>query len=397
MKIANWTKTLGSSPTMAVNQKVIDLKAQGKRMISLVVGEPDFDTPQFIKDACVESLAANQTRYTGPQGILPLREAIAQKLKRDNNVEYSPVQIIVTCGAKQAIAMALAVAIDPGDEVLIPSPYWVSYPAMVQLARGVPVTVPTYTEDRYKLSIKELEKAVTNKTRAIIINYPSNPTGVVYDRNEILEIATWCTEKGITIISDEVYEKIMFYGKNFTCTAGLSKEIYDNTITINGLSKSHCMTGWRMGYAAAPRDFIAAMNDYQSQFNSHITTFVQYASIAALKDDSFIQTMVEAYQDRVEFSIDLIKKHMPECEIVKPDGAFYLFPAVGNYYGREFNGKRIENSVDLATLFLDEVGVATVPGIAFGHDENIRLSVATSKKELQEGIEKMGSVVSNLK
>ncbi len=397
MKTAKWLESIVPSPTMAVNKKVIELKSKGKKIVSLVVGEPDFETPDFIKEAVCQALKKNYTRYTDTQGIVALREAVCEKLKKGNGLNYEPSQIIVTCGAKQAIATALFVLIDAGEEVLVPSPYWVSYPDMVKLARGVPVFVETTAKNRYKLTVSDLEKATTAKTKVLILNNPSNPTGVLYNSDELLKISEWCLKKGIVVISDEVYERIVFSGRKFVSTASFSEDIYNNTVTINGLSKSHCMTGWRMGYAAGPQKVISAMTNFQSHFLSHITTFVQHASVVALKEDSFIAPMVLAYEERIKTTIDLMKSNMPLSEYVEPDGAFYIFPTVDKYYGKSYNGKTINNSVDMTTFLLEEANVAVVPGLAFGMDNNIRLSVATSLDEIKDGMAKIGQALSKLK
>lgn len=397
MKTAKWLESITASKTLAVNQKVIELKAKGAKIINLVVGEPDFETPQFIKDSAYKALNNNYTKYSETEGVKALRVAVTEKLQRENKLNYDPTQLIITCGAKQAISMALFVLVDPGEEVLVPSPYWVSYPDMVKLARGIPVFVETKVENRYKLSVEDLEKVYSPKTKAIILNNPSNPTGVLYTSEELKEIADWCSKKGVVIISDEVYEKIIFSGREFVSTASLSKQIYDNTVTINGFSKSYCMTGWRVGYACAPVELVKAMAKFQSHFLSHIPTFIQYACVDALKDTKFVGPMVEAYQERVSVSMDLISKLMPESVCVEPDGAFYLFPTIDKYLGRSFNGKVMSDSVELATFLLEEAGVAIVPGMAFGMDNNIRLSVATSLEQIKEGINKMGEALSKLK
>ncbi|MCX6113096.1 MAG: pyridoxal phosphate-dependent aminotransferase [Proteobacteria bacterium] len=348
MKTAKWLESIIPSPTLAVNQKVMELKSKGKKIISLVVGEPDFETPEFIKNAAIEALKKNYTKYTETQGIIPLREAICEKLKRENGLNYEPSQIIVTCGAKQAIST-------------------------------------------------DLEKVATTKTKVLILNNPSNPTGVLYNKDELLKISEWCLNKGIVVISDEIYERIVFSGRKFVSVASFSDAIYNNTITINGLSKSHCMTGWRMGYAAGPKNIIKAMSNFQSHFLSHITTFVQYASVEALKNDSFIPKMVIAYEERINTTIELMKKYMPLSECVAPDGAFYIFPTVNKYYGKSCDGKTIKNSVDMATFLLEAANVAVVPGLAFGMDNNIRLSVATSLEEIKDGLAKIGQALGKLK
>jgi len=394
MKTAKWLESITASPTLAVNKKVIELKAKGQKIIGLVVGEPDFNTPQPIKDAVTDALNKNLTRYTETEGIKSLREAISVKLKRDNNISYDISQIIVTCGAKQAISTALCVLLDPGDEVLVPLPYWVSYPDMVKLARGVPVFVSTAASNRYKVTVKDLEKNITPRTKVLILNSPSNPTGVLYSKEELLAVSKWCVSKGLTIISDEIYEKIVFSGRKFFSVASLGPDIYGNTVTINGLSKSHCMTGWRVGYAAAPQKIIKAMADFQSHFLSHITSFVQHASIVALSDESYIKPMVDAYEGRVKLAMKLIKENMPLSECVEPDGAFYVFPTIDKYIGKTFKGKTIKGSVDFATFLLEEAGVAVVPGIAFGMDNNIRLSVATSNEQITEALTLIGKALS---
>jgi len=396
MKTAKWLESITPSPTMAVNQKVIQLKAQGKKIISLVVGEPDFDTPKPIKDAVTTALDKNLTRYSETEGVKAFREAVCMKLKRDNGLDYDPSQIIVTCGAKQAISTALDVLLDAGQEVLIPSPYWVSYPDMVKLARGVPVFIPTNEKNRNKITNFYLEKYTTSKTVALILNNPSNPTGVLYNKEELLKISTWCKDKGVAVIADEVYERIVFSGRTFTSVASLSKDIYENTITINGLSKSHCMTGWRIGYAAGPANIIKAMTKSQSHLLSHIPTFLQHAGVVALNEDSYIPPMIKAYEERIRTALELIKEYMPLSTCVEPDGAFYLFPSIDKYIGRSYNGKKITGSVDLATFILEEANVAVVPGLAFGMDNNIRFSVATSIDEIREGIKRTGEALSKL-
>ncbi len=397
MNTANWLKSINPSPTMAVNKKVIELKARGERIISLVVGEPDFNTPDFIKSAVNDALKKNLTRYTDAPGIIDLRTAICEKLKKDNGLVYDPAQVIVTCGAKQAISTALCVLLDGGEEVLVPAPYWVSYPDMVKLARAIPVVVNTSDTNRYKLTIEDLERSFSPRTKVLILNNPSNPTGVLYDREELLAISNWCVKKGVTVISDEVYEKIVFSGRKFCSVASLSEEIYNNTITINGLSKSHCMTGWRVGYAAGPKNVISAMGSFQSHFLSHIATFVQHASVVALNDESFIPEMIKKYEERVKASLELLKVYMPKSKCVEPDGAFYIFPTIDEYIGKTSRHGTIKGSVDMATFLLEEAKVAVVPGIAFGMDNNIRLSVATSIAELKEGIEKIGKALLTLK
>jgi aspartate aminotransferase len=397
VKAGEWLSDFDASPTLVITEQVRQLKAKGVKVINLVVGEPDFNTPEFIKDAVNESLKLNQTRYTDTKGIPELREAIVKKLKDQNNLEYKASQVIVTCGAKQAISTALAVLLDLNDECIIPSPYWVSYPAMVKIARGKAVIATTTIKDNYKINVTMLDKYRTSRTKALILNSPSNPTGVLYTREELKAITDWAVKYHITIISDEVYERIVFPGAANVATASISKDVWENTITINGLSKSHCMTGWRMGYACAPTEFIEAMANYQSHYLSHIASFVQYASIKALQDTASIGPMVEAYDRRAKLAMDLIKKHIELAGCVKPEGAFYLFPDFSKYLGGTYNGTKISNSIELSSLILQEGNVAVVPGLAFGNDEGVRISIAVADNQIIEGIEKIGSVLKKIK
>jgi aspartate aminotransferase len=396
MKIGSWLNSIEPSPTMEVNEKAMSLREKGLNIISLVVGEPDFQTPEFVKKELQVALEKNMTKYSAAEGIEVLRKEIVKKLKNENNLDYKKEDIIVTCGAKQAIAMAICVLIDEGEDVIVPAPYWVSYPSMVKLARGNALILETKLENKYKVTIDDLKKIKTSKTRAILLNSPSNPSGVMYEKEELETIVNFCYENNIVIISDEVYEKIVF-DKRHVSIASVSDKAKQITITVNGFSKSHCMTGWRIGYAAGPKEFMKAMKKYQSHFLSHIPTFIQYAASKAISKTDFIAPMVEKYKERINIALNLIKKHMPLSNVVIPNGAFYLFPDVSNYYGKSFNAKKITNSIDMANFLLEFAHVAIVPGIAFGMKNNIRISVATSKDIIKEGVVKIGKALELLK
>lgn len=397
METAFWTNSLDSSPTILLNARVQELKAKGEKIISLVVGEPDFETPLEIKNELKKALDNNFTKYTSSEGILPLRKAICEKLSRHNGLIYKPENIVVTSGAKQAISTALMAIINPGEEVIFAAPYWVSYPEMVKISRGVPKIIETDESCNFKITASMLEKNISKKTKALLLCSPSNPTGVLYTKKELEALIELCSANKIYIISDEIYERIVFSGKKFYSTAAISKKAYDITITINGLSKSHAMTGWRVGYLAAPYEVAKVVNNIQSHFLSHIASFIQVASIKAFELDNAVTPMVEAYEKRLDLACKLFDELLPNCPYVRPDGAFYIFPKTSYYYGKTLNGKKITGSLDLAEAILDHGKTAIVPGIAFGTDNNIRISLASSENEISEGIKSIARVLNQIK
>ncbi len=388
---------VGASPTLALTARAKQLKAQGVDVISLAAGEPDFDTPQHIKEAAWEALQKGLTKYTPTAGIPELREAVAEKLERENGLKYSPSQIIITCGAKQALYSALQVLCDPGDEVIIPAPYWVTYPEQARLAEAEPVIVETQASNNFKLQPDELKKVLTPRSKVLILNSPNNPSGAVYTEEELARIAEVCLEAGLWILSDEVYEKMVYDGRKHVSIASISEEVKRKTIVINALSKTYSMTGWRIGYAAGPMDVISAMNRLQSHSVSHPASFAQYAAVAALKgDQSCVEEMVQAFARRRKLILELMDS-IPELECSPPEGAFYVFPRVVNVWSSLWQGKPVEDSITLCQYLLEEAKVAAIPGSAFGAEHHIRISYAASEEDIERGMERIRDALTRLR
>lgn len=388
-------KSLSESQTIAMAKKSRQLKAQGHDIISLSLGEPDFHTPDFIKEAAKKAIDENYTTYTPVPGYLELREAISRKFKRDNNLDYSPNQIVVSTGAKQSITNVALSLLNPGDEVLIPAPYWVSYLEMVKLAEGVPVIIHSDVTTDFKLSPEQLEAHITDKTRLMIFSSPSNPTGSLYSKDELEAIAKVIAKhEGIFIVSDEIYEHINFVGKHESIAQ--FDFIKDRVITVNGVSKAFAMTGWRLGFIGAPEWIASACDKMQGQVTSGTCSITQRATIAAMDaDPSVIHGMRDAFKSRR----DLVKAGLDSIEGVitnMPEGAFYFFPDVSAFFGKSYNGTTVKDSGDLALYLLNEAKVATVSGDAFGSPNNIRLSYAASEAELKEALIRMKDALEKL-
>ncbi|UQD52525.1 aspartate aminotransferase [Bacillus methanolicus] len=385
IKLAQRVKALTPSSTLAITAKAKELRAQGHDIIGLGAGEPDFNTPQYIIDAAVKSMNEGHTKYTPSAGLPALRKAIAEKIKRDQGIDYDPSEIIVTVGGKHALYSLFQVILDEGDEVIIPTPYWVSYPEQVKLAGGVPVFVEGSEENEFKITPSQLEQAISNRTKAVVINSPSNPTGMVYTEDELLELGKVCVKHNILIISDEIYEKLV-YGKNkHISIAQLSTELKEQTIMINGLAKSHSMTGWRIGFAAGNKEIITAMTNLASHSTSNPTTTAQYGAIAAYSgSDESVEEMRKAFEERLNAIYDKLIE-IPGFTCIKPQGAFYLFPNVKKAV--ELTG--YENTDEFAKALLEEAKVAVIPGSGFGAPDNIRLSYATSLELLEQAVERM--------
>jgi len=389
------------SPTLAITAKANALKAQGKDVISFGAGEPDFDTPQNVKDAAVTALAKGDTKYTPSSGTVALKDAIIAKLKRDNGLTYGRTEIIVSCGAKHSIYNLMQAMLDPGDEVIVPSPYWVSYPEQVKLADGVPVIVAATEASGFLTSASEIEAHITPKTKLVIINSPSNPTGAVYTPSALRDISDLCVGRGIYLMSDEIYEKILYTGAEFVSPASFSEAAKKLTITINGFSKAHSMTGWRLGYAAADLDIVAAMSKIQDQSTSNPTSIAQAGGVEALNgpQDS-VETMRQAFQERRDVIVPALND-IPGVHCLNPDGAFYVFPNVSALYGKSWtpNGdapRTIGGSDDFAAYLLEKYEVAVIPGSGFGADGNIRLSYATSMENIKRGVARIAEAVQAL-
>jgi aspartate aminotransferase len=379
-RLAERLKKINPSSTLAITSKAKKLKAEGKDIISLAAGEPDFDTPDFIKDAAIEAIKSGFTKYTPTTGIPDLKKCICEKFKKDNLLDYDPDQIVVSCGAKHSIFNILLALVDRTDEVLIPTPYWVSYPEMVNLCEGTPRFIKTLPENNFKITIKDLEKYINPATKVLILNSPSNPTGSVYAADELKEIARLCVLKKIFVISDEIYEKIIFDNRSHSSIASFGKEIYDLTITVNGMSKSYSMTGWRIGYIGAPPDIAEAISRIQDHSTSNPTSISQKAAVAALKaPDEFSKTMCVEFEKRRDYIVSRLKK-MKRMGFVMPQGAFYLFCDIS---------KTKLDSLTFATRFLDETLVAVIPGGSFGRDDYVRMSFATGIDQLTKAMDRL--------
>jgi aspartate aminotransferase len=382
--LAERVQRIKPSPTLAMDAKAKEMKARGEDIVNFGVGEPDFDTPDNIKEAAIRALREGFTKYTPVGGILPLKDAIIEKLKSDNGLEYGREEVIVSCGAKHSLYNIAQVLFGPGDEVIIPSPYWVSYPAQVLLNDAKPVFVKTHEDDSFMLRPEALENAITQNTKALILNSPSNPTGLTYDRKALEAIAEVALRKGIFIVSDEIYEKLLYDGAEHVSIASLGKEIMQKTIVVNGLSKSHSMTGWRIGYAAGPIDVVKAMTKVQSQSTSNPTSIAQAAAVEALTGpQDFIRTMLEEFDKRRKYLVGELNA-MSSVRCLTPTGAFYAFPNTSGLYG-----DKLKNSSELAMYLLDEAKVALVPGDAFGDDDFIRISYATSIEDIKKAVERI--------
>ena len=374
------------SATSSLISKIADMKAAGKDIISFNLGEPDFDTPTKVVDACIKALHDGKTKYVGVGGIAPLRSAICEKLHNDNALDYSAAQICVTTGAKQAIFNAVMALVDPGDEVIVPTPCWVSYVEIIKLAQGVPVLVAT--KPNFQLDIDAVKNAVTPKTKAIIINTPNNPTGAVYGERDLEALAELAVANDFYVISDEVYEKLIYDGKAHVSIASLFPGIYQRTVTVNGLSKAYSMTGWRVGYSAAPPDIAKAMTSLQGHTTSNSTSFVQYASVAALKECSEdIAAMRNEFCRRRDYMYDRLTA-IPGITCTKPGGAFYLMPNISAYFGKSYSGKTIEDSFDFCNYILEHAQVAIVPGAAFEMPVSVRFAYSASMEMIEEGMDR---------
>lgn len=391
MKVSKRAQSVPASATIAVDARAKELKAQGVNVIGFGAGEPDFNTPDFIMQAAIDAMKKGQTRYTDTPGIAPLRKAIAEKLKNENNLNYTPEQIIVNIGAKHSVYEVMQATLDPGDEVIMPTPYWVTYPETIKLAEATAVIIETARENSYKMTPAQLKKAITPKTKMLIFNSPSNPGGFTYTEDEMRAIADVLKGTDIMVLSDEIYEKLVYGKTKFVSFAALNEDAYKRTLTLNGFSKAFAMTGWRLGYTAGPLDVIKAMTRLQSHMTQNPVSFAQYAALEAYTNP---KASAEVEKMRIEFEKRAIymAKRLNAIEgfiCPEPTGAFYCFPDVSAYYGKTINGSKINNSMDFAKNLLEQANVALVPGGAFGCDKNIRLSFATSLENITEGIDRI--------
>lgn len=377
--IADKFTEITPSLTLAITAQAKKMQAEGQDIASFGAGEPDFDTPQHIKDAAIEALQAGRTKYTAATGIPELKKAIADKLKAENGIDYAPSQISVNCGAKHSCYNAILACCNPGDEVIIPAPYWTSYPDMVRLVGAEPYCVETKRENQWKLTPEEFEDSISGATRMLILNSPNNPTGSVYTKAELEALVEVAASEDIIILSDEIYEKLIYNGKKHVSTASISEAAKKLTITINGFSKVYSMTGWRLGYTAAPQEIADVIDTIQSHTTSNPTTFAQYGALAALQgDQGFVNDMVEEYDMRRQYMLSRLQK-IRNIEVVEPDGAFYFLVDTT---------KMGLSSMNLSEKLLSRYRVAAVPGLAFGHDHSVRLSYATSLDVIKKGLDR---------
>lgn len=397
--ISQRVSTIAPSMTLAMSAKAAELKAAGENVISFGVGEPDFNTPEHIVQAAKDALDKGYTKYVAAAGLPALKKAVCKKFKEDNGLDYDPSQIIITNGGKHAIFNALFATIDPGDEVIIPAPYWLTYPEVVKCVGGVPVFLYASRDAGFKVRAAQIEGAITSKTKMLIFNSPNNPTGAVYSEDEIRAIAEVCEKHNILVLSDEMYEKLIYGGEKHFSIASVSPKMKDLTITVNGVSKTYAMTGWRLGYLAAEKSIAKAIASFQSHSTSNVNTMTQYAAIAALEGPSEpIDAMVRAFGDRRERMMQILDGLKPlGLDYVKPDGAFYVMLLCDKFYGKRYNGKKIKGSMDMAEMLLTEAKVALTPGICFGDDDCVRLSYALSMEEMEEGLRRIAAFVKEIK
>ncbi len=395
MKISHRAGQIPASMTLEISAKAKQMKAEGISVIGFTAGEPDFTTPEFIRNSAKEALDKGFTRYTPSSGMPELKKAICEKFKRDNDLEYSPKNIIISTGAKASLYHALFAVVDEGDEVIIPCPCWLTYNEQVKLCGGKSVFLQTSKETNYKITAKSLEDAITSKTACLILNSPSNPTGVVYSKEELEEIAEVIVKHNIYVISDEIYEKLVYDGAKHVSIASLGEEIKKLTIVINGVSKAYAMTGWRIGYLACDEEIARVINNVQSHTTSNANSIAQYASVEALnKGDEFISEMTAIFQDRKDFITAQLDEY--GLDYINPQGAFYVFVNIEKYLGKHHNGIKILTSVEFAKQLLN-AGVAVIPGLPFENDNFIRLSYAINKDDIKLGIERIANFIKKLK
>lgn len=395
-QLSERVNSMATSQTIAMAAKARALKAEGKDIISLSLGEPDFNTPDFIKDAAIKAVNDDYNSYTPVNGYEELRQAIGTKFKRDNGLSYQANQIVVSTGAKQSLANIAMVLLNPGDEVILPAPYWVSYEAIVELAEGIPVSVPTSIERDFKITASQLEDAITSKTKMIIYSSPCNPSGSIYSKEELRALADVLQKyPDIIVVSDEIYEHINFIGGHFSMAS--FEDMYDRTITVNGVSKAFAMTGWRIGYIGAPEWIAKACNKMQGQITSGANCIAQRATITALEaDPAKIHYMVDKFHQRRDMVLSMMA-NIDGFKINEPEGAFYIFPDISFYFGKTVKGKYIGNATDFSMFLLEEANVAAVTGEAFGSPNCIRFSYAASEEQLTEAMRRIAKALSDRK
>lgn len=396
MCISKKGKNIAPSLTLAISAKAKAMMAEGADLVNFTVGEPDFDTPEYIKRGAIEAINSGKTKYTAASGIPELKDAICEKFKKFNHLDYKRENIIVSTGAKQTIVTALMSILDPGDEVIIPSPFWLSYPDMVNISDGTPIIVDTSKDNDFKITPELLDANLNKNTKCLILNNPSNPLGTVYTEDELKEIADWAVENNIIVLSDEIYEDLIYDGEAVSI-AKFNTEIKDLTITVSGFSKSFAMTGWRLGYCAAKEDIIKTMSSFQSHMTSNPCSISQYAGLTALtEDDGSKEEMFKSFKRRRDLIKDLIED-IDLISVVDPKGAFYAFIDISNVKGLKYNSKTIEGSFDVAEILLSDFEIALVPGLVFGNDDYVRISYATSDENIIKGMKRFKDFIDAVK
>lgn len=386
LKISEKIQTIASSPTLEIDAKFKSMKAEGHDVVGFGAGEPDFDTPQFIKDAAIKAINDGLTKYTPASGTLDLKKAVCEKFERDNNLIYKPENIVVSNGAKHSLVNAFMAILNPGDEVLVSAPYWVSYPEMIKIADGKAVIIPTTEENQFKFTVEDLKKALTDKTKAIVINSPCNPTGMLYRVDELKAIADFAVENDLYVISDEIYEHLMYNGEKPVSIAALGEEIRERTIIVNGVSKTYAMTGWRIGFTASNAKLAKAMGNLQSHATSNPNSVAQAAAAAALRGTGReVEEMKAEFKKRRDYMVDAINK-IDGVSCICPDGAFYIMMNIKNLLGKTYYGVRVDDVDTLCSEILERAKVALVPGTGFAAPEFIRWSYATSMENIKEGL-----------
>ena len=395
--ISERVRNITPSATLGLTTRVNQLKKEGITVIALNVGEPDFGTPENICEAGIKAIKDQKTKYTTVSGINELKDAICAKLKRDNGLTYEPAQVTIGTGAKQSLLNCILTIIDPGDEVIIPKPCWVSYIEMVKLAGGVPVFVACKEDEEFALDIEALKAAITPKTKAVLFNTPNNPTGAVYSEESLRQLAELAKEHDFYMIADEVYEKLIYDGYKHFSVASVSEDAYNRTIIINGISKAYSMTGWRIGFAAGPKDVIKGMNALQGHATSNASSIAQYAAVEAFNGpQESIELMRQEFYKRLQYVLGRLRA-MPGVTCAGSHGAFYLMPNVKSFYGKSYNGKVIKDSFDLSDYLLDEARIALVPGAAFEAPDNLRISYSNSMENLTKALDQMEAALAKLK
>jgi len=390
MKVSQRAQAVAPSATLAVTSRAKEMKAQGIDVVGFGAGAPDFDPPEYIKEAAIKAMKEGKTKYTPAKGIPELRETIAAKLAKDNGLKYTADQIVVNIGGKHAVYEAMQAVLDPGDEVLLPAPYWVTYPEAAALAGATVKVLETDKATGYKITPQQLKNAIGPKSSLLIINSPNNPGGFTYTPDELRALAKVLEGTNVCVMSDEIYEKLIYGDTKFISFAALSEDAYNRTLTLNGLSKAYSMTGWRLGYTAGPLDVIKAMSRLQDHMTSNPVTFAQYAAIAAMGPQSAeaIEQMRVEFEKRGKYMAERLRA-MKGVECSEPTGAFYCFPDVSSHYGRTFGGVKVAGSMDFAKALLEQANVGVVPGLPFGCDKNVRLSFATSMQQITKGLDRM--------